>query len=436
MSDAPFRYTGHELDGAGTLACHYELGERSFTEAFDLGQGDWGIPAAREAAKLVYLLAGVSYYKTAAPRVVEVDVALRPAEHALLRDHYVKGLGEFAFRNGLDLSRLDIRAASSDAPAVGQPVSPAALIPFGGGIDSIVTVESVKRRHPGASLFMVDPDTGPYAAKERVVPVTGLPVTRVVRHLDPQLFEDPASTGFRQGHVPVTAIITALALLVAAGRGFGDVVMSNEWSASAGSQVVGGRLVNHQFSKSREFEAAFADVVRVAIGDGLRVFSFLRPYTELWVAERFAKLTEYHGAFHSCNRAFATDPAKRLDRWCGECDKCCFIDLVLAPFVSRVELETIFGGHEPLGNPELSERFSVLVGLSPDPKPFECVGEVGECRAAAALAAARGDRTGSAVLQDLAGRLPPVSAAEVALLLAPHSPHDVPNDYAAEDQLV
>ncbi len=147
-------------------------------------------------------------------------------------------------------------------------------------------------------------------------------------------------------------------------------------------------------------------------------------------------MTEYHRVFHSCNRAFAIDPAKRLDRWCGECDKCCFIDLVLAPFFSRVELEAIFGGREPLARRDLLERFSILVGLSSDPKPFECVGDVGECRAAATLAAARGDRAGTTVLQDLAHRLPEVSPAEVALLLAPHRPHDVPDDYAAEDQLV
>ncbi len=194
--------------------------------------------------------------------MVEVDVALRPAEEAMLRDHYLKGLGEFGFRNGLDLSRVDIRSATSDAPAVGHPASQAPLIPFGGGIDSIVTVESLKRRHPDGSLFVVEPDTAPFAAIEGVLPLAGLPVARATRHLDAQLFEDPASSGFRQGHVPVTGIITALAVLVAAGRGFGAVVMSNEWSASAGNLVVRGRVVNHQFSKSREFETEFANVVR------------------------------------------------------------------------------------------------------------------------------------------------------------------------------
>ncbi len=438
MSDAPFRYAGHELDTrASVLRCAYALGERSFAETFELGEGDWASPAAAEAARLVYLLAGVSYYKTHAPRVIELDVALRAAERELLRDHYVRGLGEFAYRNGIDLAQLELSAEASDAPPAGYDAAPGGpLVPFGGGIDSIVTVESLKPRHLGATLFVVEPHTEPFAAIEGVIPITGLPVARVRRNIDAQLFEDPAVSGFLGGHVPVTGIIMALATLVAVGRGLDTVVMSNEWSASAGNLVLGGRVVNHQYSKSHEFEERFGRVVRAALGDRPAVFSFLRPYSELWVAERFARLGEYHRAFRSCNRAFFIDPARRLERWCGECDKCCFIDLVLAPFVPRVELEAIVSGREPLAREELAERFEILVGLSPDPKPFECVGEVGECRAAVALAAARGDRAETVLLGRLAGRLPEISAAEVALLLAAHQPHDVPDAYAAEDQLV
>jgi hypothetical protein len=433
-----FRYAGHELDaGRGTLTCRYTLGERSFVELIELGEGAWSTAWAGEAARLVYLLAGVSYFKTAAPSRVEIDVLVRPGELALLGDFYRKGLAEFALRNGLDLAGLEFEANVADAPPSGyRPDGERPLIPFGGGIDSIVSVEAVKRRHPDASLFIVSPPGRPFAAIERVVPVTGLPVVRAVRHLDPLVLQSPAVTGFLQGHVPVTGIITALAVLAATGLGYDAVVMSNEWSASSGNLVVDGRMVNHQYSKGREFEAAFAGVVAGALGDRPHVFSLLRPYTEVWVAERFAKRSEYHRAFHSCNRAFTIDPARRLERWCGECDKCCFIDLVLAPFVPRVDLEAIFDGREPLSRPDLFDRFAVLVGLSPDPKPFECVGEVGECRAAAALAAERGDRRGDEVLGRLAAQLPRVGPRDVAKLLAPHGPHDIPDDFATEDLLV
>ena len=115
------------------------------------------------------------------------------------------------------------------------------------------------------------------------------------------------------------------------------------------------------------------------------------------MAERFAQLTQYHATFRSCNKAFYVDPAKRFDHWCGQCDKCCFIDLILAPYMSAAQLRAVFaadgGGDEPLDNPELKPKFETLLGSGT--KPFECVGEVNECRAAVVLAAGRPDRAGT-----------------------------------------
>ena len=432
-----FTYRGHGLDESGVLICRYSLGGRDFAERFEFGPGDWTGPAAVEAARLVYLLAGVSYFKTAAPPVVELDVPVRPAEFALLSDFYRQGLAEFAYRNGLDLSGLRFRAEASDTPpSGGVPERGRPLVPFGGGIDSIVAVEETKRRHPDASLFIVSPASGRFAAIERAVPVTGLPVVRVTRQLDPQLLQPASETGFLQGHVPATGVVAALGVLAAVGTGHDSLVLANEWSASVPTLIEGVGAVNHQYSKGREFEVAFSGAVTAAIGDRPRVFSLLRPYTELWVAERFAALPAYHRSFHSCNRAFTFDPARRLDHWCGECDKCCFVDLVLAPFLAKAELEAVFGGNEPLGRDDLAGRFETLVGLSADPKPFECVGEVGECRAAAVLAAQRDDRREDRLLHQLAARLPELGAGDLARLRATHQPHDVPSDVTPEDLLV
>ena len=129
------------------------------------------------------------------------------------------------------------------------------------------------------------------------------------------------------------------------------VVLSNEWSASVPTLVADGLAVNHQWSKGAAFERAFGDLVLSTLGPGLSVFSYLRPRTELWVAQQFAACPSTTRAFRSCNRAFHQDPAERLDHWCGRCDKCCFVDLVLAPFMDRVELEAVFAGDEPLQQP-------------------------------------------------------------------------------------
>jgi len=176
--------------------------------------------------------------------------------------------------------------------------------------------------------------------------------------------------------------------------------MSNEWSASIPTLQYQGRPVNHQYSKSADFEAAFRGVL-AGYPD---YFSWLRDRTELWVGQEFAALAAYHGSFRSCNKAFYAERARRLDHWCGECDKCCFIDLILAPFLPAGALRRIFGqAGEPLDNPKLAGKFRALLGAGA--KPFECVGEVNECRAAVLLAARRDDRAGSRLLQDLAAEV-------------------------------
>src|SRR5215472_16338194 len=112
-----FRYAGFTADGQrGLLTCRYELDGREFTERVSLAPGpEWDTSAAQAAARIVYLLAGVSYYKTAAPPVIDLgDTALTERELAFLREFYLSGLGEYAYRNGLDLSDLTIHAAPAD----------------------------------------------------------------------------------------------------------------------------------------------------------------------------------------------------------------------------------------------------------------------------------------------------------------------------------
>src|SRR5690606_5870238 len=131
------------------------------------------------------------------------------------------------------------------------------------------------------------------------------------------------------------------------------------------------RIVNHQWSKSMAFEQAFREVLAQSVGTAVDYFSRLRPYTELLIAERFSHLDRYHLAFQSCNRGFHIDPAQRLDHWCGRCDKCVFIDLILAPFMDATALSDVFRGREPLDDMSLLPRFEALVDTSGALKPWE-----------------------------------------------------------------
>ena len=465
-SDGRFSYDGYELDlAARRLLCRYSVSGHHFVEEIRFGKGQGGTgpssgtvagvagvagatgaavdeAAVDAAARIVYLLAGVSYYKTLAPRVV--DLGRLPTTHAerrFLRSFYREGLGEFAFRNGLDLSDLEIvgpdllvRERVRTGGEAGGP-----LVPFGGGLDSIVTLEHVRRSRPDVSIFVVSRPDDRFEAIERAAAVAGLPVVRAERTIDPAVSGLPApkappapaapsataapapSAGppqavqaeavqagaapFLNGHVPVTGIISAIAVMAAVLGGHGAVVMANERSASAPTLHDDGRPVNHQWSKGLEFERGFRELLDATFEDGPTYFSFLRSRSELWVAREFAALDRYHDVFRSCNRAFALDPARRLDAWCGACDKCAFIDLVLAPYLPASRLGEVFAGNEPLCAEETVPRLRALVGTGEEPRPFECVGDEWECRVAALLAAARPDRSACAPLQRLAAEV-------------------------------
>ena len=472
-----FRYQSFAVDAErGVLSCYYELEGREFAERITLAPGPrWHTEAARAAARLVFLLAGVSYYKTAAPPVIDFgETALTDAEHGFLREYYLQGLGEFAYRNALDLTSLCFLGGTTpqtppllggpipqtplggttppDPPAPGgthpprpplggttppdppaTPLQRRALVPFGGGIDSIVTVERV-RQLADAALFVVSRPADRFDAIEQPAAVTGLEVVRAEREIDPQLLRS-AELGFLNGHVPVTGILSAIAVLAAVLQDRDAVVMSNEWSASVPTLEYQGRPVNHQFSKSEQFEAAFREVLAQSPAPLPEYFSWLRDRTELWVAQEFAALEPYHDSFRSCNKAFYTERARRLDHWCGQCDKCCFIDLILAPFLPAQALRRIFAvTGEPLEDPRLAAKFRSLLGAGA--KPFECVGEVTECRAAVLLAARRDDRgqgTGTGLLQELAAEVAgwpdAPSDADAAAMLRPVGRNFIPAGY-------
>ena len=469
-----FLYEGYELDAANQrVICRYALGRRRFSEEVTFEppsqartgreaddevrtaddevrtwQRAWESAATDGAARILFLLAGISYYKTAAPPTIDLGrIATSHEERAFLRTFYVEGLAEFAYRNGLDLSELEVVGpdAGTRTPARATLQAGRPLIPFGAGIDSIVTADHVTRRARGASLFVVSRAGDRFSAIEKAAAMTGLPIVRADRRIDPSVLRSEQN-GFLNGHVPVTGILSAIAVMAAVLGGHDAVVMSNERSASVPTVWQGDHPVNHQWSKSAAFESGFRRMLAGSVTPAPEYFSYLRTRSELWVARELADLERYHRVFRSCNRAFAIDPARRLDHWCGTCHKCCFVDLVLAPYLEAAQLSRIFTGREPLANRSLLASFRALVGTGDGPRPFECVGDEPEPRAAAVLAAARPDRAGTANLQALAEEvraatarwsIPESKEAEVRHMLTPGGADFVPSRYrSAKDAVV
>ena len=381
-----FRVVGRGYDRESrTIVLRYALDDRvEFTETvtFETPPGPGGSPdgpsgTGFERALLhLHVAAGTSYYKTAAPGQVVVEgESLSAPELDVYHRLYDEGLREFAVTNGLPVPRpVTVVAGRGEAghplPPVGA-LRPGLLVPIGGGKDSMALIESV--RHLGPRLFAVNP----HPLVLDLADEAGLDLIVVRRRLDPGLAA-LNTAGALNGHVPVTAIVSLFAVVGAFVHGYDTVAMAVERSASEETVTVGGVAVNHQYSKSREFELLLAGLVRRTVAPELTYGSALRPYSELAISRAFAGLTRYHGTFCSCNTAFRQG-ADAADRWCGHCPKCRFVGLMLAPFLGPDQLTAIIGT-DMFSDAGQIPGFAAL--MSDVDKPFECVGERRESAAA------------------------------------------------------
>ncbi len=397
--------------------------------------------AALEAAlDILHFVAGVSYYKAGVPPAITVETRAPPAGAADFLDAlYLHGLGEFAYHNKLDLrGRIrfprarDGDPASSSGVTASQATGPRlrgndeaarrTLVPIGGGKDSLVSVEILKAaREPATAVWVGNsPLIAACAAR------TGLPTLNIGRQLSPILFEYNRG-GAYNGHIPVTAINSAILAVAAVLYGFDTIAFSNERSASSATLEYDGQPVNHQWSKGWAFERAFHDLLKSRVAGDLHYCSLLRPLSELAVAERFARTSRYDDVFSSCNRNFRILGPRPADRWCGQCPKCHFVFLALAPFMPKPRLLAIFG-RNLLDDPALAPAFDALMEYR-DHKPFECVGEGIESRAAMAALAARAEWREDAVVARFADEIFPAldpAALALAPLLVAEGEHLVP----------
>ena len=383
--------------------------------------------AVEQAVRLLHLITGVSYYKAAVPNEIRIDgYAIDAATAVLMEQVYVHGLGEFAYRNGLSLHgrvRFPVAAqAPAPAAAAAAGLREHALAAIGGGKDSLVSIEALRHAGVAETVTWIGGSQLIRACAER----TGLPLLNIGRTLAPELFELNRQ-GAWNGHIPVTAVNSAIMVLAALLQGVDQVVFSNERSASYGSQIAGTGEVNHQWSKGWAFEQAFGQYVQQHIAADLHYYSLLRPLSELAVARQFAKTDHYDAHFSSCNRNFHILGERPVNRWCGVCPKCHFVFLALAPFMPKTRLVRIFG-RNLLDDAEQAGGFDALLEFQ-DHKPFECVGEGRESRAALATLAARPEWKEDVLVKRFASLIQPTLAADelhIEPLLVIDDEHRIP----------
>jgi hypothetical protein len=430
VSDA-FVVAGRSLDPAtGEAAFTYRLAGDEYTERLTLDTDLLGgaDPARVDAAlDLVHLVMGTSYYKLRAPGRVVMERPVTKAQAAVAEAAYTHGLGEFAAVNRLPVPHevaFDLEI-TDDVPAPADGGARQALLPVGGGKDSALALVVVT---PATALAV-----NPTDAQRDVARASGVPLIGVRRRLDPLLGERTRAGGLN-GHVPVTAINSAISTLVAVLGGFDPVVFANERSADEETLTVNGARVNHQYSKSYEFERLFA---AAAAEVGVGYFSLTRQLSELATVAAVAALPDLRGEILSCNRSYtqAHMGGEATQRWCLHCDKCLFTFLCFAVFLTPEEARDMFGG-DPLADLSLVDGFRRLWATE---KPFDCVGERAESAAAMAHLARSTAWGGHPVVRALGGEaasFAAVTGATVEGFLPPHGEHSVPDRYLASLQRV
>lgn len=332
----------------------------------------------------LHLVLGVSYYKLYCPSKITVPYRLTDEQAAFWNMVYRKGLGEFFYRNKIDSKRC--AKFPSDRAARARPTEflrrDRVLVGIGGGKDSAVTIELLKKEKMPQTGFIVE-TTRRVESAEAVARVAGIQTLTIRRTLDPKVFDEHAYNG----HIPVSAIFAFLGVAAAVFNDYRWVAVGNEASSNFGNLRWRGEEINHQWSKSAEFEALFQDYVRCYVTADVQYFSALRPFSEIRIVKMFARMKKYHRVFSSCNRQEVG--------WCGQCAKCAFMFAMLAAFLPRRTVTALFG-KDLLADPALRPLYRDLTGRG-KMKPFDCVGTFEETRAA--LRAARGGRIPSSVLR-------------------------------------
>lgn len=330
----------------------------------------------------------VSYWKSVCPPKVTVRCGmLSDSQKAFWKKIYYNGLGEFFYINGISATMEDFMTIStierSDVQTFGhsENLPPFKsdnlyLVPIGGGKDSVVTLELLQELQP-EGVRPIPLIMNPRGATVGCVEAAGYTMDDVIeirRTIHPLLLELNAK-GCLNGHTPFSAMLAFYTLLASQLSGVPNVALSNESSANEATVV--GTSVNHQYSKSLEFEDDFRRYVSENISSEYNYFSFLRPLSELQIAMLFSQNEKYFDVFRSCNAG------SKQDIWCGKCAKCLFAYIILSPFIAPQRLDAIFGKNM-LDDIEMSRYFEELTGRA-ETKPFECVGTVSEVNSALAM---------------------------------------------------
>ena len=378
-----FEYSGYDFSIEGhdiRMQFHFAIGEYEFHPKMRLSLGKYAISTLCEEdingiIFQIGMIELISYWKcTCSPTLLIRPYKLDEAMRKWWKKLYFNGLGEFFYQNKIQTSEEEfLHFEFSEACPVASILtyphisdSSRVIVPIGGGKDSVVTLEALRKEYQVIPFII-----NPRGATLDCARIAGFPneedIVVLKREIAPQLLE-LNKQGFLNGHTPFSAMLSFYSLLVSYGTNTREVALSNE--SSANEPTIPGTKINHQYSKTLEYEEDFRYYVKTFLNDSNHYYSYLRPYTELQIAEMFAQHPQYFPVFKSCNAG------SKENKWCCNCSKCLFAYIILSPFIDNDTMVSIFG-EDLLDKPEMEQYFDELRGVAPN-KPFECVGTIDE----------------------------------------------------------
>jgi len=369
---------------ANQVHFHYECAEfGAFTETITFpDNADLSAhhdnPALIRILNILSAYMGVSYYKLKACGAITFEAAFNAKERVSIKKIYEDGLGEFYVRNALNYPpkiqyNFADRAPNTTTTNITDTTKNKAILAFGGGKDSHVSAMLLDKLEIAYEMVSV---VLAHKVQETLKRLSHKPITFINRKIDPKLIEINKAGKALNGHIPITAINSMILSAYGVMTQSPYVVFSNERGASIPTMQINGVSVNHQYSKSLEFEGYMHDIIDDICGCSMAYFSLLRPFSELWIAKKLAlHADDAHPVFSSCNRNFVFEGKNKLapnQRWCGKCSKCVYTAIILAPNLSISAIQGIFGANI-LDDAQNIEIAKDLCGIGQS-KPWECVG--------------------------------------------------------------
>lgn len=322
----------------------------------------------------------INYYKLSCPKKVIIEAGFIDNKQIdFFKKLIFNGLGEYFYRNNINLSYSDfttfeVKSNRTFNFSCNDNFS-GNLILVGGGKDSIVSLELLEEEHDNNLCFLLErniyPKNMPSYNSIYTAGYTDDDIVIFKAEIDDLLLK-LNKEGFLNGHIPFSSQLAFAGFIMAYLNNKKYIVVSNEASSNYGN--IENSNINHQYSKSIEFEQDFRWYTENYFTKNIEYYSLLRPLLEIQIAKIFSKYPKYYHIFRSCNLSSKNTGTN----WCGNCSKCLFVYIILSPFINLDELTNIFGVNM-LDNKELLQTFKELLGVAKN-KPFECVGTPEEVR--------------------------------------------------------